>query len=181
MDQITHGADESTRLQAVQASVRTLAKTHDWFADAIRAAFDGYLVLGERFQRETMEFRESQRSPVRELLTRHLLTDPAAESVCVTCLVEGLCPIGLAERLAKHGRGKLPKALQRESAAAALAALDRGAIYQARDLPEKQGEAMAAEYRAAIAANTHSEYMRRVLVKPPETRDEPANPRSLDR
>jgi hypothetical protein len=178
------GADELTRLQAVRARVRTLARNHGWFADAIRSAFAGYLGLGDRFQREKSAMHDRERRLARELLAKGWLFDPNARdnSPCLFVRVKELCPVALADRLGKHGRGDaMPRKLEREGAAAALASLDRDTIYQARDLPEKKREAMAAEYRAAQAAKTHVSFWWMIVVSRPADWLEPAAPHSLDR
>jgi hypothetical protein len=178
------GADELTRLQAVQARVRTLARNHGWFGDAIRAAFVGYLALGEHHQREKSAMHDRERRLARDLLAKGRLFDPGARgnSPCLFVRVEGLCPVALAERLGEHGRDDaMPRKLELEGAAAALAALDRDAIYQARDLPENKREAMAVEYRAALAAKTHVSFSWTIVVSRPADWQEPPDPRSLDR
>ncbi|MFN7396395.1 MAG: hypothetical protein ACK5UW_05550 [bacterium] len=179
-----NGSDELTRLQAVQARVRTLARNHGWFADAVRAAFDRFLALRERHDREESAMEDRKRRLARELLAKGWLFDPKARDnrPFLYEWVKGLCPVALAERLGKHGLGDvMPRKLEREGAAAALAALDRDVIFQARDLPEKKREAMRAEYLAAEAAKTHVSFQWRIVVSRPADWQEPADPRSLDR
>jgi hypothetical protein len=179
-----NGSDELTRLQAVQTRVRTLARNHGWFGDAIRAAFDGFLDLRQRHDHEKSAMEDRERRLARELLAKGWLFDPKARDnrPFFSAWVNGLCPVALAKRLGKHGWGDvMPRKLEREGAAAALAALDREVIFKARDLPEKKREAMVAEYCAAEAAKTHVSFRWRIVVSRPADWQEPADPRSLDR
>ncbi len=181
----THiGPDELARLQAVQARFRALAQNHDWFGDAIRAAFVGYIGLQERYERESLAKDDRERRLARELLARGLLFDPKARgnSPCLLVQVQGLCVVDLAERLGNYGNGDaMPRKLEREGAAAALAALDRSAIYQVGNTPDKQRKVMAAEFRTSIAAKTHVEFGWKIVVSRPADWQEPADPKSLDR
>ncbi len=177
-------ADELTRLEAVQARVRTLARNYGWYGDALRAAFVGYLALGERFQSEKSAIHDLEHRLARELLAKGRLFDPKARDSrpCLFVRVEGLCPVALADRLGKHRRGDMmPRKLERDGAEAALAALTRDAIYQSRNLPEKKREAMAAEYREMQAAKTHVTFSWMIVVSRPDDWQEPADPHSLDR
>jgi hypothetical protein len=170
-------------LQAVQTCVRELARKHPWLVDAIRTAFDDFQILHDRFMAEKAAMRDKERRLAREQLAKGWLCDPEAgdNNSCLFVRVEGLCPVALADRLGKHGEASLPKALERKSAAAALAALDRDSIYQAVDLPEGKRDEMAAEYRAALDAKTHVEHRWRVTLRKPLDWREPADPHSLDR
>lgn len=177
------GADELTRLQAVQARVRALARNHGWFADATRDAYAGFMALGERFQREKSAMLARESGLVREQLAKGRLSDPKTQDngPCLFVRVRGLCPVSLANRLGKYRSGDaMPKTLERESAAAALAALDREAKYEDRDLPDTKREAMAAEFRAAEAAKTHVSFSWMIVVSRPAGWQEPADPHSLD-
>ncbi|MCC6230532.1 MAG: hypothetical protein IT432_15065 [Phycisphaerales bacterium] len=120
----------------------------------------------------------------RDLLAAGHLFDPKCKDnrPCLLVKVEGLCPVALADQLAKHSRGDLmPTKLERAGAAAALAALDRDAIYQDRDLSEKKRDAMTVEYRAAKAAKTHVSFTWQILIARPDDWRAPADPHSLDR
>lgn len=184
MEAIRTVADELTRLQVSQARVHALDRAHDWFADAIRRAFTDYLTLGDRFRAERSALHERKLHLARELLANGCLFDRKCNDnePCLMVRVEGLCPGSLANRLARHGRGSaLPRDLEQEGAAAALAALDREVICQARELPEKHREAMWAEYQASIAAGTHVGFTWRVIVVRPDDWQDPADPHSLDR
>jgi hypothetical protein len=183
MAAIRTDANELARLQAVQARVRTLVQEHGWFADAIRAAYDDYSALVERFEAEESAMRDWERRLARELLADGRLFDPQARDnrPCLIVPVRGLCPVNLAGELKLHGRGDtLPQKLERKGAAAALAAFDRDVTYQGHDLPVKTREAMAAEYRAALDARTHVSFVCRIVVSRPSDWAAPADPRSLD-
>jgi len=119
----------------------------------------------------------------RELLARHHLVDPNVNiySCGRFVRIEGMCPVGLADLLKKHGGGELPKNLEAESAAAALAALDRDTIYQDRDLPTENREAMAAQTRAYLKGGEYVEFVWKVMVLQPADMRETANPYSLHR
>ncbi|HEX8875274.1 MAG TPA: hypothetical protein VF777_00890 [Phycisphaerales bacterium] len=177
-------ADALARLQAVQARVRTLVQEHGWFGDAIRAAFDDYSTLVERFATEESAMRDRERRLARKLLEDGRLFDPKARDngSCLIATVRGLCPVALAGRLAKHEHGEaMPRELEREGAAAALAAFDREEISHDRGLPEKKRQAMAAKHRAALDAQTDAAFIWRIVVSRPRDWVEPADPRSLDR
>lgn len=176
------GASELTRLHVVQNRVRHLVRMHDCFAEAIRAAFDGFLALNCRFVNEQSALRARERQLARDLLGAGQLFDPVCRDnrPCLFVSIQGLCPAALAKRLEPYGRQEgMPAALERDGAHAALTAMDRDDVYQARDLPRARREAMAAEYRAAIAAGTHAAFSWVVVIAPPADWMEPADPHSL--
>lgn len=177
----TSGDNALARLQAVQTCVRELARKHPWLVDEIRTAFDDFQILRDRFMAEKAAMRDKECRLAREQLAKGWLCDPEAgdNNSCLFVRVEGLCPVALADRLGKHGEAAMPEALERESAAAALAALDRDSIYQAVDLPEGKRDEMAAEYRAALDAKTHVELGWRVTLRKPLDWREPADPHAL--
>ncbi len=178
------GASKITRLRAVQARVRTLARNHSWFGDAIRAAFLGQLALRERYRHESSVMDDRERLLARELLIEGRLLDPgaSANSPCLIVEVKGLCPIALAEQLGRYGTSNtMPRELESEGAAAALAALDRDTLYHDRDLPKKKWETMVAEDRAARAAKTHVSFSWMIVVSQPDDWQQPADPQSLAR
>jgi hypothetical protein len=184
MDSTPVVADELTRLRAVQARVRTLARDHRWFGDAIRNAFDGYIALTDRYRGETTAMHDRARRLARDLLSQGLLVDPRAKDngPCLFVPFEGLCPVALAKRLEEHGgAGRMPAELERDNAAAALAALDRDSIYQAHDLPKSEKQEMAKEYKAASDAKTHVRSSWCIAVSRPVDWQEPADPQSVER
>jgi hypothetical protein len=177
-------ANELARLQAVQARVRTLVREHRWFGDAIRAAFDDHATLVECFATEVSAMRDRERRLARKLLEDGRLFDTKARdnSLCLVVKIRGLCPVALAGCLGKYGPSDtMPRKLEQEGAAAALAALDRDAICQDRRLPAKTREKIAAEYRAALAAKTHVGFVWTIAVSRPAGWREPADPRSVNR
>jgi len=179
METARNGVNELARLEAVQARVRALARNHGRFGDAIRAASDGFQGLVERFESEQSAMRDRERGLARGLLTKGRLFDPKAGGggPLLPVLFEGLCPVALAERLGECRRG-MARELEREGAAAALAALRHHAIYQASDTPPKKREKMAAEYRKALGAGTHVSFLWKIEVLCPGTWPEPIDPRS---
>lgn len=186
METIRSGLDEVTRLHAVQARVRTLVRENDCLGDAIRGAFDGYRKLCKQHSDEKSALKNRLQRLQRELLEQGWLSDPATKLIsqcpCFRESVEGLCPIILAERLeAYQRRDALPLELEREGAAAALAALNRRIVYDSRDTPSEQQDVMAAGYRAALEAKTHVEFRWEIVVLRPNDWKEPPNPGSLDR
>jgi hypothetical protein len=183
MDTTRNGTDGVARLQVVQDRVRSLARNHEWFGDAIRDALFGYIALCVRFGREKEAMRQQERQLARDLLAKGWLRDPSAGDYthCTFVSVHGLCPISLHARLAEYGWNPImPRELEQENAAAALAAMDREDEYNTRDLPEARKNAMDAEYSAALEAKTHGPYQWRVLVSLPPDRKEPASPYGLD-
>jgi hypothetical protein len=183
MEAFSPGADALTRLVNVKTRVVALAGKHPWFLEAIRNAQDAFLDLGATYQREMSAMYDRERTLARDLLSKGLLRDPVAmhNGPCLPVRVEGLCPPDLAKRLEKYTAGAaVPADLEREGAAAALAAFDRDEIYQRGNLTDEESEAMAAEYRAAIAARTHVSFSWLVVVSRPADWREPADPYALD-
>lgn len=180
----THSSSkEIKRLNAVQARVRELALMHDWFSEVIQMAFTDFLELSARYIADKSAIRDHERELARKVLASGRIFDPACRDTrpCVFVKVEGLCPAAVAEQIQRHlSDGDLPKKLQRDSARAALAALDRDTVYQSRDLPETKREAMAREYRSKIEAGTHISFVWRIVVARPDHWQKPANPHSLD-
>lgn len=178
------GAKKLARLRAVRDRTRTLARNHEWFAEAIRVAFTGQMALIERHRREMSAMDDLERRLARELLTEGRLIDPRSRdnSPCLFVDVRGLCPIVLVEPLGKYGTVDImPRELERDGAAAALAALERDTIYHSRDLPKEKRDAMVAEDRAALVAKTHVSFSWMIVVSQPADWQEPANPQSLHR
>lgn len=183
MEAFPPGADALTRLVNVKTRVVALAGKHPWFLEAIRNAQVAFLDLGATYQREMSAMYDRERTLARDLLSKGLLRDPVAmhNGPCLPVRVEGLCPPDLAKRLEKYTAGAaVPADLEREGAAAALAAFDRDEIYQRGNLTDEESEAMAAEYRAAIAAQTHVRFTWLVQVSSPADWREPADPYALD-
>ncbi len=180
MDATPVVADDLTRLKAVQARVRALARNHLWFADAIRASFDGFMAIGERHTSEKSAMYNRGRRLARDLLEKGRLSDPNSNQSGIPLLIriQGLCPSDLAERLEQpRPSNAMPDMLEQEGAKAALAALDREEVFETRDPTD--GE--RSEVAAAIAAKTHVSFTWRILVATPSDWQEPADPLSLER
>ena len=176
-------ADDLSRLRAVQARVRERARTDPRWAEAIRDAFPDFLALVAKTDAETRALGDRKRGLARAILAAGHLRDPACRlgAPALFVKVKGLCPKDLADRLEQHGNSSsMPKDLEQESAAAALAALDRDERYQRGGLSEDELDAMAAQYAAAKTAGTHVEYTWRVVVARPDDWHEPVDPRSLN-
>jgi hypothetical protein len=177
-------ADELTRLQAVQDRVRCLARNHGWFGDAIRAALDDFLRLRERCRREQTAMHNQERGLARDLLVKGFLSDPEEEdnTPCLFVPVRGLCPVVLADQLAKFNRPlKMPRELELEGAKVALAAFDREEEYSADCGTDEQLAAISAHNRAAIDAGTHVWFSWTIVVLRPGDWQHPPDPGSLDR
>lgn len=177
-------ADELSRLQAVQARIRALAREHGWFGDAIRAAFDDFLALWEQYLSEKLAVPERERQLARGVLAQGRLYDAKAKGDpdCILVLVNGLCPIELATALEKAGSSdSLPIDLNQRNAAAALAALNRQSIRQARDLPAGEQASMAKQDKAALDAGTHKFVSWSIMVARPADWQEPVDPHHLSR
>ncbi len=177
-------ADELTRLQAVQARVRSLARNHGWFGDAIRAALDDFLRLRERYRREQTAMHNKERGLARDLLARGFLSDPLEKdnTPCLFVPVKGLCPVALADQLAKFSRPlKMPRKLEREGAKVALAAFDREEQFTADGVTDEKLLAMILENRQSLDAGTHVWFSWTIVVLRPCDWQHPADPGSLDR
>jgi hypothetical protein len=176
--------DDLARLKTVQKRVRQLAWMNPSFAEAIRKASPDYAKLDRRHTRELEAMRKRIESLCRELLSKGYLIDPAIEgnAPCFFEPIIGLCPVKLAATLSQYGIGQPPPVeVQREGAKAALAWLDRDAVYQSRDLADSERERMAAEYRATIKSGTHVEHTWHIVIARPYDWREPANLCSLRR
>jgi hypothetical protein len=172
-------ADERGRMEALKSRVRALANNHGWFADELRAAPKKFLAFQKRCEREGPV---RKRQLARAVLAQGRLTDPQVTDCTPTLRVriDGLCPAALANELQKYRKGaRLPEALERASAAAALAALDRASKYWGGDLSDDQVLAMEAEHQALRDAATHVQYVWSLDVARPSDWKEPVNPNSL--
>lgn len=177
-------AAEVARLNVVRTRVRTLARKHPWFADAIRSAFLGFLDLCERCGRQKLAMEERELQLARALLAQGRVFDRKVKRrhQCLDVLVTGLCPVDLANQIGKYGGAAImPRKLERESAATALAAMDRDVIRLDPGLPRRKLKVMAAEYCAAQAVRTHVEHTWRITVLRPKDWQEPPDPRSCER
>lgn len=177
-------ADELKRLQAVQARVRSLARNHGWFGDAIRAALDDFLRLRERYRREQTAMHNQERGLARDLLVKGFLSDPEEvdNTPCLFVPVRGLCPVVLADQLAKFNRPlKMPRELEREGAKVALAAFDREEQFTADGVTDEKLLTMILENRQSLDAGTHVWFSWTIVVLRPCDWQHPADPGSLDR
>lgn len=179
MDASCNGVAGIDRLRTVKARIRALANNHGWFADELRAAPEKFLAFQRRCEREGPA---RKRQLARAILAQGRLTDPQVTDCTPTLRmrIDGLCPVALANELQKFHKGaRLPEALERASAAAALAALDRASKYWGGDLSEEQVLAMEAEDQALRDAATHVLYVWSLDVARPSDWKEPVNPNSL--
>lgn len=183
MDATVEHAKEIERLNAIMDRVRELTQSHDWFADAIRAAFEGILVLCADYYSQQLAQRARERALARALLSSGRLVDPTvdANSPVLSVIVDGLCPAALADRLRTRRRNEtMPRNLERESAAAALAALDLEDL-QRDHRPSVKQRGKKATKSAAKHASAHVPFTWRIVVPLPDNWQEPNNPFSLER
>lgn len=183
MDATVIHANEHERLNAIRDRVRELALNHVWFADAIRAAFEGILDLWADYYNRQLAQRDRKRTLARELLSSGRIVDPTidANSRVLSVIVSGACPVALANRLRNHRRSDaMPRNLERESAAAALAALDREDLQREHE-PSASDCVINATMHAAKIAITNVPFMWKIVVPLPDNWQEPINPFSLER
>ncbi|NUQ68780.1 MAG: hypothetical protein HUU18_10950 [Phycisphaerales bacterium] len=183
MDATEIHANEHERLNAIRDRVRELALNHVWFADAIRAAFEGILDLWADYYSRQLAQRARERTLARELLSSGRIVDPTidANSRVLSVIVSGACPVALANRLRNHRRSDaMPRNLERESAAASLAALDREDLQREHE-PSASDCVDNATMHAAKIASTHVPFMWKIVVPLPDNWQEPINPFSLER
>jgi hypothetical protein len=176
-------ADGLALLQAVQARVRKLVKEYPWFVSEIEIAASRYAILCEIYQVKHLANLAKQRRLARELLASGRFTDPTltGDQSPLTVKFDWLCPVELAAKLKKAGRGtKLPPRLERQAAEAALSALDGFERLQAEDLTDDQSDAIIRDVNQTVAAKTHVEFPWRISIARPEVWEEPPDPHALD-
>jgi hypothetical protein len=182
MAKVRRRSDES-RLVAVQARVRALAREHDGFADAIRAAYGDYLALVDVHHRESQDLDRRERRLALAVLEQGRLRDPLTEgeanTPCTFVRFWGLCPMALADAL----EGRTPSAwtsaeLDRASAEAGLAAL-RVNLDREANASDSAGS-WTPEDRAAVQAGTHKVYRWEVMVAKPNDWQPPVHPDSME-
>jgi len=183
MDTNPTGLDDVARLQAVRSRVRKLALKNSRFRDAVQGAFAEFNDLADRYVEQESELDSRELQLARDVLAGGHLSDPRTRdnSPCLIVKIIGLCPTALSKQFKHHAPGKLSIELEQEGAAAALAALDRDTVYQARNLPRTKAKAMAQKYSATIKAGTHVDYSWHVVISRPADWEEPANPHSMSR
>lgn len=173
--------DGPSYLKQCQIRVRSLLAEHTWLADAICATFEEFVRLDIAYG-EARE-RNYQRSIglARQVLLRGHVRDPdlTEHHDIMFVKVTGECPSDLSAQLnglkGVHPSGELEK----ESAAAALIALDKMPKYQ-KGLEESESVALLAGDSWAIDTNSHVMASWLITVIRPAEWLEPINPNSIE-
>ena len=172
--------NEASRLMQCQKRIRDLVAEHTWLADSIRSAFNDYERLyGNYLEASSRRYAHSL-GLARELLERGFVRDPdlSGEDPILIVRIRGLCPASLSEKLELARSDELPAALENDSAAAALVALDK-LLERKGGLSESEDIALFTCDNKAIESGTHVIANWRIIVAQPADWKVPTNPCSM--